>query len=376
MAYNTLSPRPYRSINGVNYDLQYDRTNGKVQLIQQNAPTGTAPIYYDGRWNSSATGINSTDRQSIHNNIQTSVRSAYNSAGGASRGNTLPPWAAPSQQGQPPGQTSITPANATNQNAASPMNIGAGVGALLNPDELLSNISKNYGVGNESRLFGTIMKYPIDLKMKDQDTLVISAFEYVPPTSNSLLSGNMASIIQTGLFRGSDRLKKEVGTVFFPMPGGLSEGKDVNWGPDTLSTLNSAVLNDVMKNTEAYGVAGGLGAMLGGAGGLALKRYTGQGSVSGGAATGGSLALKGTALGRALAAATGSEDALGLLSASGVEMMSSLTGFGVPAETILSRTAGVVPNENLELLFGGPSLRSFSVSYRLTARSEIGRAHV
>ena len=43
--------------------------------------------------------------------------------------------------------------------------------------------------------------------------------------------------------------------------------------------------------------------------------------------------------------------------------------FEVSAETILARGYGIVPNSNLELLFQGPTLRSFGFSWRMSPRS-------
>lgn len=372
MAYNTLSPRPYVTSNGVRYDLQYDPTNGKVQLIQQNSPTGTTPVYYDGKWNSNATaaGFDSVEQQTIHNNIQVSVRAAFNTAGGTSKGNILPAYAQPNQQGQPPGQSTITPAQPINQNAANPYNIGAGIGALLNPNDALSKIGQNFGVPNERDLFKDPMKYPLDLKIKSQDVMVVSAYEYLPPTKGDLLTGTIESIIQNGLFRGTDRLKNPIATVFFPMPNGLAEAKEVSWGPDTLNSLNAGVLNDVMKNTEGYLTGAAFGGLLGGGLTKFFNKQATPLEILSGAGGGAAKGMQVGALGRSILAATGSAEGEGLIAAAGLDRLLALTQFGVPAETILSRVAGVVPNDNLELLFGGPALRSFSVSYRLTARSE------
>lgn len=366
MAYSNVRS-PFISRNGINYDLQYDRTNGNVRLIRENAISTTIPVYADGRWNSNAAsfGFNATEQQTVHNEIQRSVRNAFNNAGGVSRGNILPSYAQASQQGQPPGQSTIAPSN---QNAGNPMNIGGGLGAIFNPGNALSNINQNFGVGNEA-IFSAPMIYPLDLKINDQDTMVISAYEYQAPNRESLLTGNIESIIQTGLFRGSDRLRRVIGTVHFPMPNGIAEGKEVGWGPDNLNSLNAGVMNDVMKNVPGYATAAAAGAA---AGAVLNKKLNPTGSlldVIGGAGGGAKGALNAAVLGRAVTAASGSADGQGLVAAAALQQALALTQFGVPAETILSRVAGVVPNDNLELLFSGPNLRSFSVSYRLTARS-------
>jgi hypothetical protein len=51
-------------------------------------------------------------------------------------------------------------------------------------------------------------------------------------------------------------------------------------------------------------------------------------------------------------------------------------GLDIPAETILARGYGVVPNSNLELLFNGPTLRGFTFGYRMTPRSQKEAANV
>ena len=43
--------------------------------------------------------------------------------------------------------------------------------------------------------------------------------------------------------------------------------------------------------------------------------------------------------------------------------------FGVTPETVLARGQGVVPNNNLALLFNSPTLREFSFTWKMTPRS-------
>ena len=43
--------------------------------------------------------------------------------------------------------------------------------------------------------------------------------------------------------------------------------------------------------------------------------------------------------------------------------------FGITPETILARGQGVVPNNNLSLLFNSPTLREFTFTWKLTPRS-------
>ena len=88
--------------NGISYDLLYDSTTSNVQIIQQNPPPGTNPIYENGRFTAEATKIGLTDPnvlQTIHSESQSSVRAAYNSVGGSAKGAQIGEWARLPNQG-------------------------------------------------------------------------------------------------------------------------------------------------------------------------------------------------------------------------------------------------------------------------------------
>ena len=57
-------------------------------------------------------------------------------------------------------------------------------------------------------------------------------------------------------------------------------------------------------------------------------------------------------------------------------MLAKNAGFEIPPETILARGYGIVPNSNLELLFQGPSLRSFGFTWRMSPRSALEAKNV
>jgi hypothetical protein len=364
VAYQNIK-KPYITNNGINYNLQYDPTNGLVQIIQENASTGTQPIYRDGSWLNGATsaGIVGNARQTYHSEIQTLVRAAYNNIGGPNSGAILPNWALSINQGQPPGQTQQDPTQ--NQSPLSGNTGGGGfgqiVGSIFQPTKSIGNVSVTngtYGPDNEFKLFRGRLAYPIDLNSKLQDTLIISQYQYQPPAAGQFLSGNAQDILTAGLQRGTDYNRERwVGTVFLPMPNSLSEEKRMEWGPDNMDNLTAGVMSDVMNQPGKYAGVAGLSA--------AASMLFG-GSPGSGAATG----ATGTALVEFLRAAGSSDAASALVGATGVSKMLQAAQFGVDVESILSRSAGIVPNNNLELLFNSPTLRAFSLSYRLTARSE------
>ena len=381
MAYRNIANSFYTN-GGVNYDLQWDNSTGLVQLIKHDAPAGTSPIFYDGHWVSgqvSALGINSADQKRIYNDIQSSVRAAYNNAGGRAKNNTIPTWSLAQNQGKNPGQQISTPPT---QPGGFDFSV---IGDLLTkPGDLISNVSSNgkdskgnytYGPNNEKDLFKSkTITYPIDLDTRNQDTLVIKQFHYTPPYANQLLTGNLDSILKSGVFRGSaTRLEDIIGTVHFPMPSSLTEMKQVGWGDAKMDSLSAAALSDVTANPLQYlgaAAAGGATALATNIGAAieteGLSAALGKGLNPGAMASGTTKLLMGTKMFGALSGTPEGKSAIGAL---GVNYLAKLTGFSVPVETILSRGAGVIPNENMELLFNNPALRVFSVSYRMTARS-------
>lgn len=364
MAYQTVR-KTFWTNDGINYDLQYDTATSQVQLIQQNAPSGTSPVFYDGSFSNSL-NIPQSTQLSLFQDIKTEIYRVYQSNGGAARGLRVAQWALPTNTSGP-GQNSSNPS----QNPTSGTNTGTGLGGLINtalrPASAIAGVAVNneklWFSANASKLFKVPMKYPFDLASNKQDTMVITAHRYIPPNIDLLAQDNFGSIISEGLLRNRDSLEEVLGQVTFPMPLGVQDTKSMNWGQgDTINPFSAAVGSKFANNSLS--AAGG--AALGGTLGALLGNYLkiGPGAV-GGAKFGAQTQL----YAEGLAAASGSAQGQALIGAGLVDKITQLLGFGVPAETILSRGAGVVSNDNMELLFNGPSLRQFSCAYRLTARS-------
>jgi hypothetical protein len=356
--------------NGISYDLFYDSTNGNVQIIQQNPPPGTKPIYENGRFTAEANKIGLTNPnvlQTIHNETQSSVRAAYNSVGGAAKGAQLPPWAQLSNQGNAPGQTSSPPAAVPDPNNSSGNVLGSIKEAidatknLANPAEMIKKLSvngANFGVGNESRLFKGLMRYPEDMDTYNQDYMIISQYRYTPPNAESIFSG-ATDIWKKGLTRGADFNKEQrVGDVFLPMPNTVQDSNSAAWDADTMNNLSAGAASNVMNNLSEYA-----GLALGGAA---------VGTVLGGNPAGGAQALiQAGGIAAVLKALPGNENLQTLFGTEFTSKILNMQGRGVDPESILARGGGIVPNSNMEFLFKGPTLRSFNnFSWRMTARSE------
>jgi len=396
---------PLVTKNGVSYNLQYDPVTGYVQIIQQNAPPGTKPIYQDGQWNVSSTSLGFTDNEKSQLHIQTivSVQAAYKKIGGVSSGSKLPQWAAENFTTGSPGQTSVTPQNtvsgtvgglggsSTRSNsgtrittaasnagsvgvpgsgtpgAASPTETaavggGGGVGSLFSflqdPEKSYKNFAvngANFGVKNEKSLFSGEMKYPEDLMTKWQDHFAISQYRYRPSKAESIFGGTAAAVqtLSKGIQTVSN-LQSRIGTVFLPMPNSVADSNNVSWGEDAMGNIAAAVAANTMGNLKGAAGTAALGAVAGtltGVEGLAAK------------------ALMGKNLYDLIKSGAVSEQLSTLIGAEGVSKLLKLQGLGVEAESILARGAGIIPNSNLELLFNSPTLRSFSFNYRMSPRS-------
>jgi hypothetical protein len=365
VAYQTLNT-PTFTRNGITYISQYDSTNGNVQVIQSNAPTGTKPIYVNGNFTAEAASIGLTDsneRQSIHNDLTASIRGAYTTAGGASKGLVLPVYAQQSNQGNAPGQSSSPPSSVPDPNNSSGNLLTAIVDtakAIGDPASAIKTIAVNgdkFGVGNESKLFSGQMIYPVDMKTETQDHMIIEQVGYFPPNAESLFSGSK-KIWTEGLTRGTDVNKEKIiGRVHLPMPNTVQDTNSVGWDADTMNNLSAGAAADVMGNMDKYAAAAGLGGAAG--------------QLVGGNASGGSkLAIQAMML-LALAPSLANNPSLrALVGTDLASMILSMGGKGVDAETILARGGGIVPNNNMEFLFKSPTLRSFNnFSWRMTARS-------
>ena len=355
MAYSNVT-QSFITKNGVNYDLQYEPSSGKVRIIQQNAPSGTQPIYQDGSWNAGATsiGLSSSDQLSLHGTVQSSIRNAHSQAGGTAKKAVLPQWAQQQNQGKPPGQTSTNPSNGTaTTNNGNGGGLGAAVSALANPAEAIKNVSitgdKFAGVGNEKALYSEFtMIYPIDMRRKHQDNFVISQYRYQPSKADAIFGGaESAKQTLAGGLQTSSNLEELLGTVYLPMPNSVSDLNAVSWGEDAMNNLAMAASANTMGSMVQTGLAGAVGSLFGQA----------------------DKAVQLKAMSDLISNQAVSSELTSLIGAGAASKLLKMQGFGVETESILARGAGVVPNSNLEYLFQAPVLRSFSFTYRMSPRS-------
>ena len=128
--------------------------------------------------------------------------------------------------------------------------------------------------------------------------------------------------------RSTDTNKRSIGSVILPIPGGIQDGQAVTWGGQTMTPLDMALANVALTT-----VGEGPGAGVAEAGNQAKK----------------------------IAGAFG--DNKGALAA-------VIAGMAAGGQQLLTRTTGAIANPNMELLFGGPSLRTFSFQFLLAPRDK------
>lgn len=163
------------------------------------------------------------------------------------------------------------------------------------------------------------MRYPRDAKfMSEQDCIKFTMFRY-QPKKVAITSG-------LGAFSGSNK-GKSMGTVMLPIQPTISDSNGVSWGENSMNALEAAAgaaaLAGIMQGPE------GLGKSIE--------------NIAKGIRENKNDAIAGLAAGFASQAAGGNQ------------------GF-------LTRATGAILNNNLELLFQGPALRSFTFTFSMSAR--------
>jgi len=172
-----------------------------------------------------------------------------------------------------------------------------------------------------------IGRYPINQKETDNfDFLKITCYDYEP----GLFSGGEQ------FFKIDDidkRVKKRRGVVSLPMQPGISESNSVGWGDDQLNPLQIAGAQIAGDAIEA------------GANAFSGQGFDLSGLINKAAATGGA--------------------ALGALDENLIKAYFAQQAIGA---NIIGRSTGLTINNNLEVLFNGPKLRTFSYNYKFTPR--------
>ena len=175
------------------------------------------------------------------------------------------------------------------------------------------------------------LRYPLNENPRIKyDYMQVTAYQHTP---------NQPSDKSTqGFARADERPKgKKTGTVFLPMQQGLADSSGVDWGRGTANPL------EALAFTTAQDAIGRFGK--------------------------GKLENLGDAASEVMEGATGrARNLIG-----GVESNDIKSYFAAQAvgnQGLFTRGTGKILNNNLELLFSGPSLRTFAYNFQFTPREE------
>tara|TARA_A100001515_G_scaffold139628_1_gene134474 strand:- start:49 stop:1401 length:1353 start_codon:yes stop_codon:yes gene_type:complete len=166
------------------------------------------------------------------------------------------------------------------------------------------------------------LKYPIDLGSTKQDVIEFLMLKYEPRSA----SGTSGAGGRIGFGERSEAKNRIIGSCFLPIPSGIQDSSPVSFSDDNLNAFQAAI--------AAAGITG-------------LTEGPGAG-----------IRQIGSDI-RKAGSDENTKDALATF----------FTEQATGAQNLLARTQGIVLNPNLELLFKGPSLRSFNFTFKMSARN-------
>ena len=190
-----------------------------------------------------------------------------------------------------------------------------------------------------------VYRYPYTLIAESTDYLQIDVVNYVPIAKQSN-DDKVTIVSKPGSRRnqGKDKIK----TVLLPIPSNISDTNAARYGSSELNSIAGAAIGGITGIMES---------------GAAFKGGPGEGL--------------GAVLNAGAQGVTGIIDAVGdLAGAQGFvtrQLASSAAGMlgaNITPNQLLARTQGEILNPNMELLFNGPTLRSFRFSFKMTPRSQ------
>ena len=197
--------------------------------------------------------------------------------------------------------------------------------------------AENYD-NEEDIMFYQTVKYPMDMS-DQQDRFSITCYSYQAPYVTATDPDNIGSAY--GIQRSSPYRKKLGAGLMLPMPNNMIDGNARKWEEDNINNQALDAVRASMSNGMSQIIAGKLG----------LGNFQ--------------AFLKNTmATLRSSTQQSGRQE----LFANEISQLVGDMGYDVSADTILSRTAGVIANANTELLFAGVSLRSFEFNWLMSPR--------
>ena len=188
-------------------------------------------------------------------------------------------------------------------------------------DSLVSENTPNNKSTSSRKKYSKDLRYPLARLSDDADFMRITMLEYKP---GEFEEGGQAS----------QRKMDTLGSVILPIPPTLADSNAVAWNQHGMNSMQ-------MRGAQAaFGVMGS------------------ENFATGMAAEANKILED---------AKKSSSD---LAVAARTALVGQIPGINASTDQLLARGQGKILNPNMELLFNGPQLRSFTYTFRLTARSE------
>ena len=186
-----------------------------------------------------------------------------------------------------------------------------------------------------------VYRYPYTMIAETTDYLQIDVVEY---ESIAQLSGGSLTNV-AGSRRNQGKNKKK--TILLPIPSNISDTNAARYGSSELNSIAGAAIGGIVGVMEA----GGAFSKGVDAGANKVMDEIGQTITNVTNKSGGLEGFQGFFTRQLAASAAG------------------MLGANITPNQLLARTQGEILNPNMELLFNGPTLRSFRFSFKMTPRN-------
>ena len=216
------------------------------------------------------------------------------------------------------------------------------------------NLFKGGGSGSN------ILRYPYEALSSATDYLQIDILEYVPVSKNSQNTNGANSLVSSpGSRRNSlnnrvgyrsiggltNRVLKDGGTILLQIPSQVQDGNSASYGDSRMNGLVAAAADGASNIMNS------------------IKLNDMEGSIE-------NVQNNLTGLGKQVAADAGGVDGIKDIATKFFTSKAvGALGGNVSVNQLLARQSGEIFNPNMELLFNGPTLRSFRFSFKMTPRS-------
>ena len=188
------------------------------------------------------------------------------------------------------------------------------------------------------------LRYPLAEIHQKTDYLQIDIVKYKSIRENT--GSSLAN--SPGARRNQGTAKDKIKTILLPIPSNISDSNSTKYGDSSLNSIAAAAVGGIADIMES-----------------GKKFEDGAGTVFAEA-----IGAAGNTVNDVVNKAGGLGGTQGFITRELASKAAGMLGANITADQILARTTGEILNPNMELLFNGPTLRSFRFSFKMTPRGD------